>query len=685
MKIESFITGLMMAADFFTKICFLALFLPTFSFASLAESKLLYHYCSNATTLTGNGVYAANINHLFSYLSTNATEHDGFFNTTAGQEPNMVYGLFLCRGDVHPENCRDCINLAAAVAPQLCPNRTWAIIWYEECMLRYSNQSIFSSMAEKPRVDLWYDTNYAPEPERFNRLVVTVMKEIASRASNATLGAKKFATKEATFTVFQTLYSLAQCTPDISSEDCYRCLQDAVRDLLIHSNGNTSGFGLHPSCTVQYQTAPFYNLVFNKTKTAGPPVSPPEKPLLLPPPAPGKKGMSSQMVIKIVVPTVGFLVLSTILCCFPGWKASKKLIARRNRYDGSKIRALKSLQFDLSIIEAATNNFAEVNKIGAGGFGSVYKGILTDGQEIAVKRLSTSSGQGADEFQTEVVLVAKLQHRNLVKLLGYCLERKERILVYEFVPNKSLDHFIFDPEKQTQLDWPQRYKIIKGIARGLLYLHLDSRLKIIHRDLKASNILLDEDIIPKISDFGMAKIVGENKSLQHTKRIAGTYGYMSPEYAVHGRFSEKSDVFSFGILILEIVCGKRSTSFCHSAYTDNLLTYVWRQWKNGKPIGVMDSALGDSYVSNEVVRCIHIGLLCVQEDPEARPTMARVVLMLSSSSVTLPLPQRTAFYFGTITEGKPSRTDYKSDQSTSMVSSSSATVNETSLTELFPR
>ncbi|TYI23549.1 hypothetical protein ES332_A06G172000v1 [Gossypium tomentosum] len=662
-----------MAADSFTKICFLALFLPTFSFASLAESKLLNYYCSNATTLTGNGGYAANINHLFSYLSTNATEHDGFFNTTAGQEPSMVYGLFLCRGDVHPENCRDCINLAAAVAPQLCPNRTWAIIWYEECMLRYSNQSIFSSMAEKRRVDIWYDTNYATERERFNRLAVTVMQEIASRASNATQGAKKFATKEATFTVFQTLYSLAHCTPDISSEDCYRCLQDAIRDLLIHSNGNTSGFGLHPSCTVQYQTASFYNLVFNKTKTAGPPVSPPEKPLLLPPPAPGKKGMSSQMVIKIVVPTVGFLVLSTILCCFPGWKASKKLIARRNRYDGSKIRAMKSLQFDLSIIEAATNNFAEVNKIGAGGFGSVYKGILTDGQEIAVKRLSTSSGQGADEFQTEVVLVAKLQHRNLVKLLGYCLERKERILVYDFIP------------KNRQLDWPQRYKIIKGIARGLLYLHSDLRIKIIHRDLKASNILLDEDITPKISDFGMAKIVGENKSLQHTKRIAGTYGYMSPEYAVHGRFSEKSDVFSFGILILEIVCGKRNTSFCHSAYSDNLLTYVWRQWKNGKPIEAMDSALGDSYVSNEVVRCIHIGLLYVQEDPEARPTMARVVLMLSSSSVTLPLPPRTAFYFGTITKGKPSRTNYKSDQSTSIVSSSSATVNETSLTELFPR
>ncbi|GMI72761.1 cysteine-rich RLK (RECEPTOR-like protein kinase) 25 [Hibiscus trionum] len=649
-----------------------AVFLSTFSFASLAD-PVWYHFCSNATSLSKN--YATNINHLFSYLSTNATEQDGFFNTTAGQGPSTVYGLFLCRGDVRPESCRECIDQAAADIAKLCPNQTWAIVWYDMCMLRYSNLSIFSSMAERPHKSLSYNQD-AAEPDRFNRLVATVMKETASRASNATPGTKKFATEEAAFMVFQTLYSLAQCTPDISSDDCYTCLQVAIADLQVRTSGLTSGFAMFPSCTAQYSTNPFYSL--NQTESA----AAPQHPLLLPPPPPGKRENSSQRVIKIVVPTVGsFLVLFSFLCCVLGWKPSKKLMARKARNDGIEDMALQSLQFEYRTIEAATNNFAEVNKVGAGGFGSVYKGILPGGQEIAVKRLSTSSGQGADEFRTEVELVAKLQHRNLVKLLGYCLGKKETMLIYEFMPNKSLDHFIFDPEKQSQLNWSLRCKIIKGIARGLLYLHSDSRLKIIHRDLKAGNILLDEDMTPKISDFGMAKLVDENESLQHTKRIVGTYGYMSPEYAMHGRFSDKSDVFSFGILILEIVSGKRNTSFYHSAEPDNLLTYAWRHWKNGTPTELMDSTLRDSCVSDEVGRCIHIGLLCVQENPEARPTMARVVVMLSRSSVTLPVPQRTAFFFGTTTGGKLSVVD----QSTSTVLSSAATVNETSLTDLFPR
>ncbi|XP_050217236.1 LOW QUALITY PROTEIN: G-type lectin S-receptor-like serine/threonine-protein kinase SD1-1 [Mercurialis annua] len=214
--------------------------------------------------------------------------------------------------------------------------------------------------------------------------------------------------------------------------------------------------------------------------------------------------------------------------------------------------------FDLSTLMKATDNFSSLNKLGQGGFGRVYKGILIDGREIAVKRLSESSGQGPTEFKNEVIMISKLQHRNLVRLLGCCIQRDEKMLVYEFMPNKSLDFFIFDEMRIKFLDWDKRAHIIDGIARGLLYLHQDSRLRIIHRDLKASNVLLDKDMNPNISDFGMARIFGGDQTEANTNKVAGTFGYMSPEYAVDGLFSMKSDVFSFGVLVLEIVSGKKN-------------------------------------------------------------------------------------------------------------------------------
>ncbi|KAK6932447.1 Serine-threonine/tyrosine-protein kinase, catalytic domain [Dillenia turbinata] len=178
--------------------------------------------------------------------------------------------------------------------------------------------------------------------------------------------------------------------------------------------------------------------------------------------------------------------------------------------------------YDFTIIIAATNNFASTNKLGQGGFGSVYKGQLPSGAEIAVKRLSKDSGQGSKEFKNEVMLMTQLQHKNLVKLMGYCIEKDEKILVYEYLPNKSLDNFIFDKKRKFELNWRKRYEIIVGIAKGLVYLHQDSRLKIIHRDLKASNILLDNNLNPKISDFGIAKNCGGEHSQANTRRIVGT-------------------------------------------------------------------------------------------------------------------------------------------------------------------
>ncbi|KAJ0493272.1 putative protein kinase RLK-Pelle-DLSV family [Helianthus annuus] len=350
------------------------------------------------------------------------------------------------------------------------------------------------------------------------------------------------------------------------------------------------------------------------------------------------------------------LTSSVVTLLFAAGYACPKLkkrphMKRRGKWSGQdeKDASLQMEQLDdlqcLSLHEVvrATNNFSVSNKIGEGGFGTVYKGVWDGGREIAVKRLSETSQQGLDEFKNEVICIAKLQHRNLVKLLGYCVHQNELILIYEYMTNKSLDWFLFDETRSLMLNWPQRLNIIHGIARGVLYLHQDSRLQIIHRDLKASNILLDGDMNPKISDFGLARIFVGHDTTAKTKKVVGTYGYISPEYAVHGRFSIKSDVFSFGVLVLEIICGKKNKEFSHGDHNDNLLGHAWRLFKEGRSIELMSGSLQASHVIFEVLRSIHVALLCVQHHAEDRPTMLSVLLMLVSEG-PLPDPKQPAFF-----------------------------------------
>ncbi|XP_057796285.1 G-type lectin S-receptor-like serine/threonine-protein kinase At4g27290 [Salvia miltiorrhiza] len=373
------------------------------------------------------------------------------------------------------------------------------------------------------------------------------------------------------------------------------------------------------------------------------------------------KGKRNIVIVALVVPIGSGILISGFCICYFVRKMLKDKaprIARKNvsprdlkTYDtrtsvkGEEASIEHELPiFSFTSIAASTNNFSDTNKLGEGGFGPVYKAELANQQFVAVKKLSRTSGQGLQEFKNEIELIAKLQHRNLVGILGCCAENEEKILVYEYMPNKSLDSFLFDPRKKARLSWESRVHIIQGIAQGLLYLHHYSRLRIVHRDLKASNILLDAAMNPKISDFGMARIFRGDDLQANTKRIVGTYGYMSPEYAMEGRFSLKSDVFAFGVLVLEIISGKKNTDFYGSDYL-SLLGYVWNMWKQERAGELVDPIL-DVPASSAPLRYIKIGLLCVQENAGDRPLMSDVVAMLSNQQTAVESPQNPAFTVG---------------------------------------
>uniref|UniRef100_A0A0D3G583 non-specific serine/threonine protein kinase n=1 Tax=Oryza barthii TaxID=65489 RepID=A0A0D3G583_9ORYZ len=282
--------------------------------------------------------------------------------------------------------------------------------------------------------------------------------------------------------------------------------------------------------------------------------------------------------------------------------------------------------FSNTELKLATDNFSYQNIIGEGGYGPVYKGKLPDGRVIAVKQLSETSHQGKSQFVTEVATISAVQHRNLVKLHGCSIDSKTPLLVYEYLENGSLDRAIFG-HSILKLDWATRFDIILGIARGLTYLHEESSVRIVHRDIKASNVLLDTDLTPKISDFGLAKLYDEKKTHVST-RIAGTMGYLAPEYAMRGHLSEKADVFAFGVLMLETVAGRSNTNNSLEESKIYLLEWAWGLYEMGQALRVVDPCLKE-FDEKEAFRVICIALLCTQGSPHQRPPMSRVVAMLT--------------------------------------------------------
>ncbi|XP_015902508.3 putative serine/threonine-protein kinase isoform X2 [Ziziphus jujuba] len=296
------------------------------------------------------------------------------------------------------------------------------------------------------------------------------------------------------------------------------------------------------------------------------------------------------------------------------------------------LRILADKVFSSHELKAATSGFHSSNKVGEGGFGTVFKGRLRDGTLVAVKVLSIEleSMRGEREFISELTALSDIRHENLVKLRGCCVEGASRYLVYDYMENNSLTQTLLGGEQtRKNFTWDTRRAISLGVARGLAHLHEEVQPHIVHRDIKASNILLDKKFIPKVGDFGLSKLLRDGKSHIST-HVAGTIGYLAPEYAISGRLTRKSDVYSFGVLLLEIVSGRQVVIFDMERGEHYLVQKAWEAHKANKLLQLVDPTLAMNFPDNEAIRFIKVGLLCVQQTARLRPLMSEAVKMLTN-------------------------------------------------------
>ncbi|CAL5003059.1 unnamed protein product [Urochloa decumbens] len=665
---------------------------------------------SSFAAAAANSTFWSNVIALLDALPSAAAQ-TGFASLSRGNGTDCAFVRGLCRGDTSPADCADYLRGAALGIRSSCNSSSRrAAIWYDDgsgvtipapmfCFVSYADTNASTAYERRYRYEN-YNNGVARDKRAFENTYNTLMARLAARVVNGSGTtpssslppvAPRFATGEAVYydpaaVPNGTMYGMVQCMRDRTAAECDRCLQDSIRQLPRCCYANMGGVVLGYDCYLRMEMYTFYDLALD----------PP------PPPAPapsnfightgGKKRVDLTLAVAL---SAGTVLIAAILGVFLYKRnANPKRTSAENNSNEEDIGYVEPEQLNLAVLKNATNNFSEENKLGEGGFGEVFKGTLQDGEEIAVKRLSQNSSQGFQELKNELVLAAKLEHRNMVRLLGVSL-KEEKLLVYEYMPNRSLDTFLFDPVRRHQLDWSKRFAIICGIARGLLYLHEESRLKVIHRDLKPSNVLLDADMNPKISDFGIARAFGGDQTRDITRRPVGTLGYMSPEYAYWGHVSTKSDMFSFGVIVLEMVTGRRNNSkYSDTSDSMSVLSHVWDSWKAGSMADVVDPLLTEwRYPESEVLTCIEIGLLCVQENPADRPDASAVVLMLSSPtsiSDDRPSPSRPAFVFSsgfTAESDRPRPSAWSSDGVPLSDKHPTTTVseNEVSISELQPR
>ncbi|XP_049402710.1 cysteine-rich receptor-like protein kinase 2 isoform X3 [Solanum stenotomum] len=593
----------------------LILLLPDTSVAE-PRSQIIQLICGNRTTVS-----VPNFVGTMETLSEQVRAR-GYGVAVTGTRPDATYGISQCYGDLSLIDCVLCFSEVRTLIPQCFPYNG-ARIFLDGCFMRAENYS-------------FYDQYLGPEDRRVcgNRTTKgSLFQQNARAAVQQAVGNAPsnngYARSQVSFPrdSNDTAYVLADCWKTLSANSCSACLQNASASML-GCLPWSEGRALYTGCFMRYSDTNFLNAI----TTNG-----------------GSSSRGKVVVTIIVVSSVVVLGVGAFID-FGVWK--NKLIQKKRKGANDAEKLVKilhdiSLNFKYSTLDKATGSFDEANKLGQGGFGTVYKGVLADGREIAVKRLFFNNKHRVADFYNEVNIVSSIEHKNLIRLLGCSCSGPESLLVYEFLPNQSLDRFIFDPIKGKALNWEKRFEIIIGTAEGLVYLHENTKTRIIHRDIKASNILLDSRLRAKIADFGLARSFQEDKSHISTV-LAGTLGYMAPEYLAHGQLTEKADVYSFGVLLLEIVTGKQNNKRKNDEDTVSLVSDVWEHFQRGIVEELFDPNLmlhncHTINVQNEVARVLHVGLLCTQEIPTLRPFMSKALKMLVKKDEELPPPTKPPF------------------------------------------
>ncbi|GMI96389.1 cysteine-rich RLK (RECEPTOR-like protein kinase) 42 [Hibiscus trionum] len=525
-----------------------------------------------------------------------------------------VFGFAQCYEDVTPNDCRQCFRTSRDKLKQCLPARS-ARIHLDQCFNRFDHYQFYDE-----GVDPSYDYVQCGSPRGdFNDTYMcqdfqSKLDHVIMNVKNEAMGKSRFGAAEVKGGVV-TVYALAQCWKTVDTNACKQCLTDAGMRLRKCSPG-AEGRALYTGCYMRYSTNRFFD---NGSK------------------AEEEKGFIDWVTFGMALSVISFLLLSVIVALVSYKKLSTMKQGVNGLEDVQATGSKTSLNFKYEMLERATECFDESRKLGQGGAGSVFKGILPNGEAVAVKRLFFNTRQWVDQFFNEVTLISGIQHKNLVRLLGCSIEGPESLLIYEYVPNRSLDQILFAKDSRTILSWSERFNIICGISEGLAYLH---GVKILHRDIKSSNILLDENLCPKIADFGLARCVASDKSHVSTA-IAGTLGYMAPEYLVRGQLTEKADVYAFGVLVLEISTGRKNSVF--SEGSSSILYRVWKQYKANNITQAIDSGLEGKFDEKEASTALQVGLLCTQASVAIRPSMSEVVQMLTTAKYEIPRPKQPPF------------------------------------------